>query len=299
MNLVQKKNFDYLLVTCLLSLSLLGGCQSSPTLGDSPTTVEKKEFLGLTRPLLLELKPSSYKEMKTAYLSRVKLQNYEGPDLVRENESKTEFVVSTSFNQRLQDRRILEVLETTVQKSGRESLSTFGLPEYGEVLVREYKPNGDIVKAGRYNMDSFFMISSFVFPETEVKVGDKWFYKKSWKAGAEEFGLNANMHLLKFEPCLKDDVCARVNVLAQVKEATQSKTEAGTLHYGQYLFAVKAGVVLASQFLSQEARTQGKRSQKVFTCLSSKWIEAGGQKQSSAPTSCRLGEGVLPEVNFP
>jgi hypothetical protein len=185
---------------------------------------------------------------------------------------------------------ILKQTVVTIEKDGDGLLHDYAYPEPGENLELEFTSNGKVLKAGAYPKESVFFLPAVPLPEKNIQVGDVWSNTNTWKSEVNGMPLKVNM-ISKFvgpKACGKA-TCAEVEVSGVLHMPDKLEKETGFTHSikGRYLFEPRQGLLVWSEFLSNEQlRGKGVRAVLHSTLRSELTEPPGFRTEGHGEPSC-------------
>jgi hypothetical protein len=178
---------------------------------------------------------------------------------------------------------IYQTMET-LSKDGSLNLHDFAYPEIGEKIDFEFSPEGEVLKAGKYPKSSLFFVPPLPLPHFAVKKDDHWEMKSGWASEEGGLPLTVTLHAtyLNQKKC-GDHTCVNIGVEGEVHMDAKLEKKNGFGHKisGRFLFEPKRGLLVWSEFLSDEhLQTEGARAE-VRSILRSELLSPPGYRTIS------------------
>lgn len=235
-------------------------------------------------PQVLTLK-SPEKASLTAYRSVASSKEYHEGELVREKDDSVDFIVESKPVEK-PDGKSVEVILTTVDKSGSLDLHDYGFPEINESIDFKYTPGGEVLKAGSFHEKSLFFVPPLPLPNRPVEKGDTWDLTHAWvSASGIELQLDVIGIHKGYKRCGDASPCVDIEISGSVKPATDRIVgmELSSRISGHLLFSIPKGEVYSSKMKSFETLQFPNRKVESSSCM------------VSTPTSSEK----LKDVKFP
>ncbi len=227
----------------------------------------------LNKEVTLQFRPKLNRKEHFRYLSESRTKTMEDGALRHQRDQVVDFELVQVAKTLDEKKKTFKYLETTVKKDGLVPLEVFGLPDIGEAFERVYDWRGNILSAGNFPKDSFYMVPYMVFPEGKVKPGSTWDYTTTWKMGETPFKLESKFKLERVYRCKKNHECVEIDIEAKVIPRLKDKTaKYDVFHKGKILFDLTRSSVLWGHFQATESIDSEKLVQDVKSCVGFKLV---------------------------
>ena len=248
-----------------------------------PVTAPESQALApapLANPLVLKLSAEKGRNEETVNCSMAVTESYVKDEIREKKIDSLDFRVRTTTSEVSSDGKIRQLMVTT-EKEGDGLLHDYAYPELGEIIEMEYLPDGTVLRAGRFPKDSVFYLPAVPLPKKSIQPGDTWSNTDSWKSDVNGMKLKVNMQSKFLGPKICGQaMCAEVEVSGNVQMPEPYQKKTGFTHTikGRYLFEPKRGLLVWSEFVSDEL-LQGKEVRAVLhSTLRSELVQPPGYR---------------------
>lgn len=259
----------------LIALSatlLLLACASQPELVSErdlklPLTLSAAP---VSTPVDLALKAQAGRIEKVRYAHRLISQAIDQGQINQETEDGLNFTAETKTT--AADESSMSQTVRVLEKSGKEKLQDFAMPELGETLQMLMTRKGKVLKAGSWPANSIYYVPPVSMPDEPVQVGDTWTMQSTWISQGDQIPYHLDMlSILKnFVQC-GTDVCADIEMSGSVTLTgdIQRVMVFSSDWRGRMLFALGNGTVVWARVNTDEIFVYEKSQRRVRSCLES------------------------------
>ncbi len=219
------------------------------------------------------------KSSETRYFSTSRILTYTDKQLIKDRTETVDFTVINQFKKVDEKTDTIHFSSTTTRKDGTVQLHDLAFPEKDEVIDYVIRSTGEVVKAGRFPMQSIFFVPSVPIPDDRVEIGDTWTMEHVWSSARDGVPLKLEVvAILKdIVKCEKNKRCADIEISGHVNLLLAPDNPGARFDsrvWGRMLFSLERGDVLWAQTRSKEEMVHSGDRVSVNSCMVSE-MKAG------------------------